>query len=133
MKADAKAMVHGGLIIESLTGDWPVYPGHPLVLAAAIIELFPDFAAANKLTVHGWSEALADYRVPGAGDHVGAAMHTLALGAQGASVDVMVQYANAYWDRGKAGGHSTSVEPGRRQAHALEHHFREHVKAWLAP
>lgn len=50
MKADAKLTDHGGLIIESLTGDWPLYPGHPLVLATASISLFPDFAAANKPT-----------------------------------------------------------------------------------
>lgn len=23
--------MHGGLIIKNLTGDWPAYPGHPLV------------------------------------------------------------------------------------------------------
>lgn len=125
-------MDHGGIIIKELTGDWPVYPGHPLVLAAAIMKVFPNFEAASKPSGHGWSEALADSRIPGAGDHVGAAMRVLKLGADGAGEDAMVEYAKDYWDRGNAGGHFKNVEPGQVQARAVEPHFRALAKAWFA-
>lgn len=124
--------MEGGLIIKDVTGDWPVYPGHPLVLATAIMNVFPDFAAANKPTQHGWCEALADSRIPGAGDHVGAAMRVLKLGAEGASADAMVESARDYWDRGNAGGHIKNVQAGQEQSRAVEPHFRELARAWFA-
>jgi hypothetical protein len=125
-------MEQGAFFIKDLTGDWPVYPGHPLVLAAAIMKVFPNFEAANMPTEHGWCQALADSRIPGAGDHVGAAMRVLQLGASGATEDAMVECAGDYWDRGNAGGHHKKVEPGRAQAQAVEPHFRELAKAWFA-
>lgn len=125
-------MDHGGLIIKDLTGNWPVYPGHPLVLATAIMKVFPTFESANKPSGHGWCEALADCRIPGAGDHVGAAMRVLKLGLDGAGQDAMVEYAMDYWDRGNAGGHVENVEAGQEQAKAIEPHFRALVDSWFA-
>lgn len=124
--------MQGNLIIKDLTGEWPVYPGHPLVLAVAIMELFPSFDEANKPTERGWCEALADSSIPGAGDHVGAAMRVLQMGSDGRSEDDMIQYARDYWDRGNAGGHHKYVEPGQAQSKAAEPRFRELVKAWFA-
>lgn len=124
--------MHGGLIIKDLTGDWPVYPGHPLVLATAIMEVFPSFDAAHRKTEHGWCEALGDSRIPGAGDHVGAAMRVLKLGAEGRSADDMIDFARDYWDRGNAGGHHKNLEAGRAQAKAAESHFRDLAKVWFA-
>lgn len=76
----------GAFIIHELTGAWPVYPGHPLVLATAIMRVFPCFADANAPSGQGCT-ALADSRIPGAGDHVGAAMRTLELGLNGEDAD----------------------------------------------
>ena len=45
--------MHGAHIITDLTDSYPVYPGHPLVLATAIMEVFATFDAANKPTSHG--------------------------------------------------------------------------------
>lgn len=124
--------MHGGLIIKNLTGDWPVYPGHPLVLATVVMEVFPSFEAANRQTEHGWCEALADSRIPGASCHVYAAMRLLKLGADGRSADDMIEFARDYWDRGSAGGHHKNVEAGQVQAKATAHRFRELAKAWFA-
>lgn len=125
-------MEQGSLIIKDLTGDWPVYPGHPLVLATAIMEVFPSFEAANKPTEHGWCEALAGSRIPGAGDHVDAAMRDLKLGADGAGEDAMDECALDYWDRGNAGGHHKNVQAGQVQAKTIEQHFRDLAKCWFA-
>lgn len=125
-------MEQGSQIIHELTGTWPVYPGHPLVLATAIMRVFPSYAAAAAPSDHGWCEALADSRITGAGDHVSAAMGVLQLGASGAHADAMVERARDYWDRGNAGGHTKNVAPGQAQAMSVEPHFRELAKRWFA-
>lgn len=125
-------MEQGAFVIKDLTGDWPVYPGHPLVLATAIMSVFPKFSEANHPTEHGWCQALVDSRIPGAGDHVGAAMRVLELGAKGAGVDEMVKCAMDYWASGNAGGHHDNVEAGRAQAHTAEARFRELAAVWFA-
>lgn len=124
-------MEQGSFIIHELTGNWPVYPGHPLVLATAIMRVFGSFGDANEWTEHGWCAALGDSRIPGAGDHVGAAMRTLELGSRGAGVDVMVAYATGYWEAGQAGGHINNVEAGKAQAERIEPHFRDMSGQWF--
>jgi len=124
-------MEQGAFIIQDLTGDWPVYPGHPLVLATAIMRVFATFAGANEPTEHGWCAALGDSRIPGAGDHVGAAMRTLELGSRGEGVDSMVAYATWYWEAGQAGGHIKNVEAGKAQAEKIEPHFRAMSEQWF--
>ena len=125
-------MLHGHNIIHDLTGDFAAYPGHPLVLAVAIMKIFTSYAAANAMTEHGWCEALSDSRVPGAGDHVGAAIRLLSKGAEGASADEMILYGREYWTRGNAGGHVKNVQAGLEQARKVEPAFREAVSSWFA-
>lgn len=124
-------MEQGAFIIQELSGDWPVYPGHPLVLATAIMRVFATFAEANEPTEHGWCAALGDSRIPGAGDHVGAAMRTLELGSRGADSDAMVAYAERYWEAGQAGGHFKNVDEGKAQAKRIEPHFRSIAAEWF--
>lgn len=124
-------MEQGAIIIQELTGQWPVYPGHPLVLATAIMHVFSTYAEANRPTGHGYCQALADSRIPGAGDHVGAAMRTLELGAHGQDVDAMVAYASLYWEHGQAGGHEKNVAEGKAQAEKVEPYFRSIASEWF--
>lgn len=124
-------MEQGAMVIKDLTGDWPVYPGHPLVLATAIMKVFASYEDANKPTESGWCEALGDSRIPGAGDHVGAAMRVLSLGANGQQADAMVASANEYWTNGRAGGHVKNVEAGLAQALKIETAFREAAASWF--
>ncbi|ENG0049967.1 hypothetical protein ABR862_004895 [Pseudomonas aeruginosa] len=123
-------MEQGGEFIREVTGDWPVYPGHPLVLATAIMAVFPDFESANKSTEHGWCAALGDSRIPGAGDHVRAAMRCLKIGSQGGSAEQMIERASRYWVDGNAGGHHKYVQAGIEQAAAIEAKFRELASSW---
>lgn len=125
-------MFSGHQVVKTLTGCDFVYPGHPLVLATVIMQTYPSFEAANKRTSFGFSEALGNNSVPGAGCHVGAAMHVLKMGAEGSSQEEMVGWAKAYWDEGRAGGHLKNVEGGRAQAVAIEPHFRLMASTWLS-
>ena len=126
-----ETMEHGAIIIQEQTGAWPVYPGHPLVLGTAIMSVFAAFPDANRPTEQGWCAALADSRIPGAGDHVGAAMRMLELGSRGSSADAMIAYATHYWDAGQAGGHINKVAAGRAQAVRIEPHFRAIAARWF--
>lgn len=123
---------HGHTIAMNLTGSGVVYPGHPLVLATIIMEIYGSFDEANTPTGHGWCEALADHRIPGAGDHVGAAMRTLAIGAKGGTADEMIAYANRYWSEGSAGGHLKNVDAGLQQAEVFVVRFRDLAGAWAS-
>lgn len=125
------AMEHGAIIIHEQTGAWPVYPGHPQVLGTAIMSVFAAFADANRPTEHGWCAALADSRIPGAGDHVGAAMRMLELGSRGLNADAMIAYATQYWEAGQAGGDTDNVDAGRAQAEKIEPHFRAIAARWF--
>jgi len=117
--------------VEAIARKGFVYPGHPLVVATLIMTAFDNFAQANKTTEHGWAAALSDPRIPGAGDHVGAALQTLRVGAGGGSIDAMVDHANNYWTRGQAGGHEKEVPAGLEQAKLIDPLFREIAATWL--
>lgn len=119
-------------LIRDLTGKGLVYPGHPLVVATVIMQVFPDFEAANAPTPNGWCAALGNSRIPGAGDHVGAAVRVLEIGASGGSVEDMVEYACNYWMQGQAGGHVDNVEAGVAQAAAIKPHFEAAAATWFA-
>lgn len=113
-------------------GGVEVYPGHPLVLATIIMHTFDTFDAADRPTKDGWCEALADCRVPGAGDHVRAAMRVLRMGSGGETADEMVAAANRYWERCRAGGHVENVEAGSAQSTKIEPAFRATASDWFA-
>ena len=118
--------------IKQLSGEWPVYPGHPLVLATAIMSVFENFDAADASTETGCCQALADSRIPGGGDHVAAAMKVLAMGAKGGAVETMIEAAVQYWESGRAGGHAKNVEPGRAQAEIIRPYFETAAQRWFA-
>ena len=123
-------MGQGDKFINDVTGRYLVYPGHPLVIATAIMAVFPDYLAANQPTQNGWCVALGDQRIPGAGDHVGAAMRCLKIGSEGGSPEQMIEYASRYWVDGNAGGHHQYVQAGIEQAAAAESKFRELASEW---
>jgi len=120
----------GDLFIKKHTGNYMIYPGHPLVLACAIMHQFKGIEAAIDRQGLGYEAAMASNNIPGAGCHVHAALTVLKKGAEGCSVDEMVLHANEYWVRGNAGGHDKNVEAGIDQAKALEKWFREHITEW---
>lgn len=115
--------------IRQVSGTDLVFPGHPVVIACAIMALYPDLAQVTAPATEGGSaEAMADGRVPGAGDCVRAALHAF---TSDASVGEMLEGMHRYWSRSQAGGHMGNVDPGIAQALKLEPYFRENVENWL--
>lgn len=117
--------------VRKISGDSIVYPGHPLVVALIIMNVFENFASATEMNGGSYNAALSSSDVPGAGDHVHAAISALKLGRNGASADEVIQYANNYWTRGNAGGHSKNLKSGQEQSAACEAFFREKLKTWI--
>lgn len=124
--------MQGDLFIHQETGSLPVYPGHPLVLAAAIMDLYPNLEAALKQVTPGCSAALSDDRLSGAGCHMRAALTCLGMGAAGGSVGEMIDYANRYWVDGGAGGHADHVAAGVVQAEKMQPVFQRLIGPWLS-
>lgn len=115
--------------IREASGADLVFPGHPVVIACAIIGLYGDLPQVNAATDLGSTQAMADQRVPGTGDCVRVALHAL---QSGGSISEMVDDMRRYWSRSQAGGHMGNVDPGIAQAMKLEPYFRENVMNWLA-
>lgn len=115
--------------IRQVSGADLVFPGHPVVIACAIMTLYPNLAQVTAPATEGGSaEAMADGRVPGTGDCVRSALHAL---TSGASVSEMLETMRRYWSRSQAGGHMGNVDPGIAQAMKFEPYFRENVETWL--
>lgn len=108
----------------------PIYPGHPLVIALHIMQTYPSYDAANAPTEDGWCAAVGDIRIPGAGDHVTAAMQVLGMRRGGASVDQMIEAARGYWLGARAGGHRDRIAPGQEQAEQLTEQFKAAASNW---
>ena len=123
--------MQGDLFVQSMSGDLPIYPGHPLVLATAIMDLYPNLASALAPVKSGCSAALSDERLSGAGCHMRAALTCLGIGAGGGSVPEMVECATRYWVDGQAGGHVGQVDAGSAQAEKMSALFQETVQDWL--
>jgi hypothetical protein len=125
---------HGRTLVMDATGDFPVYPGHALVVAYEIINVFPDIASALERTntESRCPAALADNRISGAGGEVYTACELLTRAKAGESVEALMDWADEVWVSGSAGGHTKSVEPGLAQAAKLKPQFAERLTGWLA-
>lgn len=83
--------------IHDVLGFRPAYPGHPLALAWAIIQFYPDLQGAFQKTEQGWPEALADQRIPGGGGCVYAALRLLRSLLEGESLEKTLKEADKIW------------------------------------
>ena len=99
-------------VVDQDSKAWPVYPGHPLVLAVLIMRIFPNLQAAGSRSESGYPAALVDSDIPGAGCHVYAALRILQTRGDGVTPQRMIEQASEYWTRGKAGGHLKNVAEG---------------------
>lgn len=107
--------------IDYLTGEYPVYPGHPLVTATMIMERFPNIKEANQ-------KALSCIDITGSGDGV---QNGLNLLNSKKAPEEMVTYADEIWIRYQAGGIHERVPSGLAQAEKLKEIFLFKVRKWL--
>lgn len=123
--------MEGYRLLKEWTGETDfAYPGHPLIIAAMVMSLYPSMTEAGRPCEQGWAEALGDSRIPGAGCHVGAGITALRRASEGQTCDQVVEWANRYWSEGKAGGHVANVPAGLEQAKMVEPHFRRLFASW---
>ena len=125
----------GARAVMDVTGEYPVYPGHPLTIAWEIISVFktPTEALQTvKTDSLNCPEAVADNRITGAGGEVYRACELLRRAQQGIKVDDLIAWADECWVSGCAGGYSRAVQPGLEQAERLKPLFAGKLADWLA-
>lgn len=125
----------GAHAVLDATGEWPVYPGHPLTVAWEIMSVFPSHVEALRITTASGPncpEAVADNRISGGGGEVHRACDLIRLAQQGAGADELIEWADQKWISGQAGGHLKAVEPGLAQAEKIKPLFAKKLAAWLA-
>lgn len=117
------------------TGEYPVYPGHPLTVAWEIMSVFPTPSDALKTdTTHGLNcpFAVSDNRISGGGGEVHRACELLRRAQQGATSKELVDWADECWKSGQAGGHLKAIQPGLVQADKLKPLFAAKLEIWLS-
>lgn len=114
-----------------------VYPGHPLVIAVAIMETYDSLDAANERTEHadGFScpEALSDSRIPGAGGCVYSALDLLnhiRIGHR--DIEGFIEAADELWGDidGNVRNYPQKYQAGLDNAALHKDRFRELAATW---
>ncbi|WP_413460460.1 hypothetical protein [Herbaspirillum huttiense] len=128
--------VNGADEIIKVTGQYPVYPGHPLTIAWEIMTVFPkaeDALKTLRTEQLNCPAAVADERITGGGGEVYAACDLLRRAIAGEPAEVLLEWADERWSRGNAGGHVAAVEPGQAQAEQIKPLFAAKLASWLLP
>lgn len=109
-----------------------VFPGHPVAIALEVMASFPNFAAANRTSTHGWPEALSCMSVNGAGGAVYQALDVLReLSEGGRSPEDAFSKASTLWQESRSSGDFVeNLEAGNLQALELRPRFLEAAAIW---
>lgn len=125
----------GARAVIDVTGEYPVYPGHPLTVAWEIMSVFqsPE-QALQTVKTNGLNcpESVADSRISGGSGEVHRACDLLRLARQGANPAELIKWADEKWVAGQAGGHVKAIQPGLAQAEKIKPLFGQKLAAWLA-
>lgn len=120
--------------MQMITGEYPVYPGHPLVIAYQIMAVFPTPSSALQMDTSGGlncHKAVSDQRISGGGGELNAACTLLAKAIGGTAADELIAWADERWVSSQAGGHAKSVAPGLSQAEKLKPQFPQKLQHWM--
>lgn len=118
-------------IIEA-TGEPPVYPGHPLVIAWQIMSIYPSPEEALKHERDiACPAAVADSRIAGGGMEVHSACLLIKHAANGITAKAIMEMADTQWASSNGGGHAFALKAAQRQADRLKPFFAEKLAAWL--
>lgn len=127
--------MEGAQAVIEATGEYPVYPGHPLTVAWEIMSVFATPSEALAMyQQHGLNcpNAVADNRITGAGGEVHQACRLLRKAVAGERAEDLIRWADDRWIDAQAGGHVKAVAPGLVQAEKLKPLFAAKLKDWLA-
>lgn len=118
--------------IIAATGEPPVYPGHPLVIAWQIMAIYPSPEEALKHERDiACPAAVADSRVAGGGMEVHSACLLIKHAANGLSASALIEMADGQWAASNGGGYTLALKPAQRQADKLKPFFAEKLASWL--
>lgn len=112
--------------------DHAVYPGQPLVCAAAIVQLFPNLEAATTRTEHGWW-ACESSDSPGAGGQNSKACDCMKLYLEHRDMDRLIADLHEWWGRTvlHQDCYKDRYDEGMEKARALEPELRAALEEWL--
>lgn len=119
----------------SILGEHAVYPGHALVVAYVIMHVFPDVDSALEDTKHGWSAAVGNGTVPGAGDGAYAGAAVIEMLRQGHTPEEAAEWAQEEWRRRVgpgSGNHERMFQPGVEQAERFIDKFVSKARTWCS-
>lgn len=127
--------MEGAKAVIEVTGEYPVYPGHPLTVAWEIMSVFATPIEALALyQQHSLNcpNAVADNRITGGGGEVHRACDLLRKAIAGERAEDLIRWADDCWIDGQGGGHVKAIAPGLAQAEKLKPLFAAKLKDWLA-
>lgn len=109
-----------------------VYPGQPLVCAAAIVQLFPNLEAAAARTEQGWIAAESS-ESPGAGNQNTYAVRCMERYTEHGDMDKLIKDLHEMWGRTvlHQDTYKDRYEEGMEKARALEPALRKALGEWL--
>jgi hypothetical protein len=121
------------LFAKHIIGNWPVYPGHPCTIALCILRKYPRVDDAFTKTADGWSTALSDSDIPGAGGCVSQGLTLIGMVRRGSTPDAAVHWGLDAWIRRcESGDHpralTAGIAEGERVAPILREELRRVVK-----
>lgn len=120
--------------IDELRFKCSVYPGQPLVCAAAIVLLFDNLDDAAAPTEHGYCQAEASDS-PGAGGQNGKAVQVMKRWREHEDMDTLIEELHDWWGRTvlHQPSYADRYDDGMEKARALEPVLREALATWLTP
>jgi hypothetical protein len=113
-------------------GEYPIYPGHPLMIALFIFRSYPSASKALAPTQHNTYDALGCCEVPGAGDACHTACRMVKMIRDGdLSIEDAPEWANEAWKRFVNGPNfGNHQQPGLEQAARFREKFLEMANEW---
>lgn len=108
-----------------------VFPGHPVTLAVDIMRRYPSYQAAcarDAMTTEPMA-ALRNAAIPGAADHIRAALELLRFSLDG-HAELAIEAAEEYW---RISGHSCgggTLERGSELAATHADELRQRLASW---
>ena len=118
--------------------DYSVYPGQPLVCAAAIVQLFPNLEAATTIDYDQYGNRLGWYKAessdsPGAGGQNSYAIDCMRRYLEHQDMDKLIEDLHEMWGRTilHQDCYKDLYEEGMEKARALEPALREILVSWL--
>ncbi|TXG99948.1 MAG: hypothetical protein E6R08_00510 [Nevskiaceae bacterium] len=113
-------------------GDNAEYPGHPVVLAAMVMDRYQSFEHAKGYRDGAqYYNAISDSFIPGAGCAVSSTMTVLKLALEHGP-EAAFKEAERYWQgwENQSPRNKERAENGRRQAELAKPLFRQRLQWW---